>query len=1136
MSVDWTSDQRRAIETTGVELAVSAAAGSGKTATLAERYVHLLSTGCSVGDLLVVTFTNAAADEMRGRIAGRLTESVESQIDESLRDHLAHELERLSGGFIGTIDGFCGNLVRRNDQAAGVDPAFATLDAEQAAVLRRQAAGETIDIALGEDEAVAELADDLFDGNLRAMAQTIVSLHETLAALPDPADRKTRALRDVEEAAESGDLFTTTLGRAFLEAVRESTPDLPMMARRVRWACDAGRSEPKLARLIAFAEGWSDVADAVAAALDAGDLAAASAAVVTPTGTLALGKKGPEKEAIKQALEPLREAITKSDLAAVLSVGDAWQSGLASTVQPTRTLLALLDSFADRYAAEKRRLRSLDFADVSHLALDLLRDETGKATAVARELRQRYAHVLVDESQDLNALQDALLSLISRPADAGNANLFSVGDVKQSVYGFRHAEPRRFLDRLHAADATEGRLRINLQSNFRSRPPLLSAINVAMSRLMTSERDVGIDYADGHALRPGGTHDAPPAQGFAGSPIDVLVLDGAPDEEADDQTLELEQVEREAVAIAKQLHAWQDEGRQVVVDGVVVALDWRHVAVLMRSPRFGSRRFTAAMRRSGVPCTSEVGTGFFSTTEVLDVVSVLRLLDNRRRDVELAAYLRSPIAGLTDGADVLGRCRVAGPEARHFADAVDAYAATDPAVQQALGQLDEWAAYGQSRPVADTVWRVLTHSGYLAYVTGLRDGSQRHANLIDLHERAIAFDAGRRGAGVGDFVSYLAAIDEAGEVGQATSGEAADNVVRLMSIHAAKGLEFPIVFVAGCGKAHNMRSVQAKVRVHADVALAVPAVDRAKQVRFESPQSFIAGRLLTKAALAEELRLLYVAMTRAREHLVCIGHARSAVKLLEVAEAYAAVDRLDGSDVLKGRSFLEWLVWAAAGRAEHLAIRVEAAVDHDVIVDASDREAVPLSVKRLEAVEAEGDVDDETASTVRRLAASYRFVEATRREAAVDLSPRVASTNEQIVLDWVRKLIVAAETGEALDIDDKDREAADWLAATEPLRALEQGARALVDVPLLLAGDGETWDRPMVRGRAGLLIETNDVKRPLVMVDVVWAEPSATVGRAAALAMACAAGTGRAVEAWLIRVQDRHCQRVVLDAATVEGG
>ena len=1020
--MDFTPNQQAAVDADGGSVMVSAAAGSGKTAVLAARCVRLVADDptCGVENLLVLTFTNAAARQMRDRIAKRLRErqvEAEAEDDAALAARLNRELQLLPRASIGTLSSFCGTVLRQHFHAANVDPSFAVLDGDQASLLKRTTAKDLFDDKYdpGSEDAAAEdfhrLVDLYAEGDDRSLIRRVIACHDLLTSVADPALWRAKALRRVEEAAD-GNLAETDFGEQIAAVVAADAAALEGPAKHAKSVVARNfAANPQLAKLAAYTDDLLAEARArFKAAKDKkpDELMRLARDFTDPGLPRGARNDWPGYPEARDAANALRGALKGGDAADLLAMADGdWQGGMRAVVGPTRLFLQLVGEFGERYAAAKATIRALDFADLERRTLDLL---TGPS-AIALHYQNQFRHVLVDEFQDINEVQDRLLRLLSRDSspDDLRPNLFAVGDVKQSIYRFRLAEPEQFIERLKEAE--DGRLphrrRIDLNTNFRSRGPLLDAINAAFARLMSDAAALEIDYADRHALGVNPAYAPTEPRGFGGGPVEIRVLqsrdetaggEAAGEDETDSEggRQEAERIEREAAFIASRIEQFKQEGRVVLnEDGEAEPFDFKHVAVLLRSFKRTSERFANVLRRLGVPCHSEVGTGFFASTEVRDVLSLLHVLDNRRQDIPLAALLRSPLVGLDHAEDTMARVRLKNRsrDVPYF-EAVLRYARREdepdaPIVRGALEQIDRWRALAHRRPLAELLWTVYTDSGLLAYVAGLPDGEQRVANLLELHKRAGQFDTFQR-QGLGAFMQFLRSLEDSGEVGQPPVVSPGENVVRAMSIHASKGLEFPVVFLADCGKRHNLGDANGHVLLDRKVGVAMQAVDDLKRVRYPTLVHELVKRDLRRTALAEELRVLYVAVTRAKEHLICVGTAtKDAAAEVAAWGAHAGGDRLSAGDVLKGKSFLDWLGTAAAGGA----LFDVAVVDDAAVFESAEKvsgRAKPAKVDRnlidLEPLADAPPMTDVALAAVRRITTPYHHPAVAALAAAVGVT------------------------------------------------------------------------------------------------------------------------------------------------------
>jgi ATP-dependent helicase/nuclease subunit A len=936
----WTPEQKDAITFTGASLLVSAAAGSGKTAVLAERCAHLVCDAkprCNISQLLVVTFTDAAALEMKSRIDEALRKRLANAPDD---EHLRRQFALIEHANISTLHSFCNRLVRRNFQRVGLDPDFRILEADEAALIRRDVVQnlfmDRYDSA--EAEPFRRFIDAFGDGNDAHLMDTVVRTYEMLRSLIDPRAWTKRAAARVAAAAETP-LESSQLGREYIAIVRQRLADLERdcasATESLRRLAGFGKSADYADGLLDTVREWQTILDR--AGYDA--LATAVREVKIPKRP-SISEDIPGKDIAVGLITPIQDQCKKGPLIDSLQfTSEEWQEGLRSIQPHVRVFLDLIDEFSSRYRKEKDDAGALDFADLERYAFQLVRDGRAPGLApsdTARLLHRRYQQVLVDEYQDINELQDAILTLVSREcvAAGGTAtpNLFCVGDVKQSIYGFRLAEPGLFLKRYERFKSaqTGGRI-IDLQANFRSRHPLLDVLNKVFERLMTKAA-VDIDYDESHRFKPNAIY--PPASAalcFEGAPIELhLIPDlrtspAASDEvdsEADD--IDLERAEIEALLIAERIEEMmgrRDRPRMNVIDRghppIARPIEYRDIVILLRAAKYHAEQYANILRRRGIPVYNDAGAGFFDATEIRDMLALLRLLDNQRQDIPLAAVLRSPIAGFPDPEDCLARIRLAynAPDTA-FHDAVHRYASEKSddlatRLREFFARIQHWRDIARQRPIAELLWTIYQESGYLAFCGGLENGAQRCANLIQLYDKARQFGSFSR-QGLYRFVHFLESIQEESEPPQAPQLSQADNVVRIMTVHRAKGLEFPVVILPQLGKQFNLMSSSGRIVADRRAFLGLAAIDERKRIYYPSLASVLVTDSLRRQMIAEEMRILYVAMTRAREHLILVGTTKG-----DVADAWSRkwdshLTALPASVVQSARTLLDWLGPVAA--------------------------------------------------------------------------------------------------------------------------------------------------------------------------------------------------------------------------------
>lgn len=1020
----WTDAQWAGVSMTGGSLLISAAAGSGKTAVLAERCAYLVCDApapCSVDELLVVTFTEAAASEMKHRIGRALRQRIERSPDPRLSEQLA----LIDRAQVSTLHAFCAKLIRQHFHALDLDPSFSVLDGDDASLLRREIARSLFEERYDSADSAAfrALIDAYADGNDERLIGRMIQTYELSRSLRDPAGWISTARARIAEGAEA-EFRESVLGRAMEREIAAGLAELHASCERAVVIVSGMKGFDKYIADLRACEQilrhWS-----MTLKEDGLDALAEEARVELPR-LPTVPESTPGKKVAKTLVDAVRSEIKDGELRRMLAFSTAqWRQGLASVLPHAESFLDLVERFAERYEREKAALRSVDFSDLEQLALRALRDRAVDdrlaPSPVARLLHRQFVHVLVDEYQDINEVQDAILHLASREClwdqDEGAGkkdedllapNLFCVGDVKQSIYRFRLAEPARFLERQERFrdDGVIGTV-VDLQHNFRSRAPLLEGINDVFRRLMT-RAGVEIEYDASQQLYAGREFPAGDAACFTGAPIELHLLPPKPAEEADEPIEacdddELDRNEREAVLIARRIAEIVGGGAgcapMQVVDadsGLYRPIRYGDIVILLRSMRRKGDDYAEILRRSGIPVHNESGSGYFDSMEVNDILGLLKVLDNRAQDIPLAAVLRSPIAGLPEPEDALACIRLAyADRSIPFHQAVVRYAFEQDdelaaKLKDVLNQLDHWRTLAQRRPLAEVIWDIYDSTGYLAFCAGLRDGEQRKANLIDLHDRARQFGSFQR-QGLARFLAFLDQLREQADLGQSPVVSEGENVVRIMTIHHSKGLEFPVVFIPDLGKRINLQDCSGSILIDRCAYLGMDVVDQEKQVRYPSLASTIVSRRLRRQSLAEELRVLYVAMTRAKEHLVLVGTAKTGAADDWSARWAQQEGPLPVNAVLGASSMLDWLgpvaaatSAAASGRGDCEPIRIHEHTAEEVLAWPAPESLRPLEgerqrrLARLELLKPDPAPDPAADQIIQRLTTPYPHAAFTR--------------------------------------------------------------------------------------------------------------------------------------------------------------
>lgn len=874
MGIELTSAQRTAVYDRGGSLLVSAAAGSGKTKVLVERlFAYMTDEGCHVDDFLIITYTKAAASELRGKIAAELSRRVADCPGE---EHLRRQLFRVYQADIKTVDAFCASLLRENTHLIpsvkehSLTPDFRVLDEQEAAVLKRRVLERTLeDFYADMDEQSEQLAETLGAGrDDRALEELVLELHRKIQSHPYPMAWLEEARQDWENVPD--DPSATACAQVVMaDTVRKAE----------FWAQQLTKTAQSLTGDDTLYHAYADRLLETAAQLRQYGSAAAEGwdamARVSPTfrrmGTV---REDSEQKARVQTVIKQCKAALKKLTAVFETPAAALAEDLRGMAPAMLALIRLTTDFSARYQAEKVRRNAMDFSDQEHYAISILVDEAGRPTELARQIAGRYREIMVDEYQDSNAVQDCIFNAISRHGE----NLFTVGDVKQSIYRFRLADPTIFLEKYlryrDAAEAAEGEpRRVLLSRNFRSRPAVLDAANFVFRSIMS--REMGeMDYGREEQLYFGAEYYVPRTDCDAEFHL-VSVQDT--EEERFDRT------EMEARFTARRIRRLLDEGYRVQDgDGTLRPCRPEDIVILMRSPRTRLKAFTAALNRENIPCSSAENEDFFATVEIAVMVSFLQIIDNPRQDVPLISVLRSPLFGFTP--DRLAAVRALRQEGDYY----DALCLDESADSRAfLAMLEELRQCAADESADRMLWHIYDRCHALSVFGAMPGGEERRTNLIALYDYARqTVQGGRRS--LFDFITHLRTLLE-NEDAPMLSTRRTGGGVQIMSIHKSKGLEFPIVILCDLHKNFNREDMKRPVLIHPKLGLGTECVDRDRRIRYDTLRKTAVGMQLDRESKAEEMRILYVGMTRAKEKLImvdCMKRARQHIRDLLSVTAY----------------------------------------------------------------------------------------------------------------------------------------------------------------------------------------------------------------------------------------------------------
>ncbi len=896
MAIEFTQDQQKVIDLHERNILVSAAAGSGKTAVLVERIIRMIcdeTNPVDIDRLLIVTFTKAAAAEMRERISMGIA-AMQEAFPES--EHIERQAALLHNAQITTIDSFCLYLIKNHFHEIGLDPAFRVADEGEIKLMKQDVLTELLEESFAKKENAFLDCVEFFchKGKEKALEELILRLYEYANSNPWPMDwlencRKSYAIETVEELEESllGQYITGYMKKILGSGIQTLTqakklceePDGPYMYGELM--------EQELEQLERLSSCQT--------------LTQWEVKLETLTFKSLSTKKddsvNPEKRELAKKLRNMAKDIVKSIKEQFFAISlQASVERIKSCSEPVNVLIDLTEEFSARMQEKKQERKVLDFSDMEHYALDILLEREGEQIRpgkVAREYKEYFHEILIDEYQDSNLVQEYLLMAISGE-DEGRYNRFMVGDVKQSIYKFRLARPELFLEKYKAYNSEDAKCqRIDLSQNFRSRASVINTVNSIFERLM-SEDIGGIVYDDSAALHVGAKY---PDNAES---ISELLLINKPGEGS-----KLDDKEAEGYLLANRIKELK-ESYQVTdkASGELRPVKYSDMVILLRATKDWDEVFKKVLEQEGIPVYITSKTGYFAATEVQELLQFLRVLDNPRQDIPLFGTMKSIFGGFSEEEIALLRSR---NKKISLWELVCAQAENgDEKCAKFVEAVNKYRGYAIYMPIRELLQTIVEEYNYLHYVTALPSGSKRKANVEMLFVKAAAFEKTSY-FGLFHFVRYMEQLEKYEvDYGQEDMLDENADVVRIMSIHKSKGLEFPVTFVSGLGKKFNMMDVNKSFLMDMDMGLGTDYVNIKERYRVKNLRRTGLMLKLREETLAEELRVLYVALTRAREKLImtaCLKDAEEAWDKREVIESgNIAFDRFVGA-----QNFLDML-------------------------------------------------------------------------------------------------------------------------------------------------------------------------------------------------------------------------------------
>ena len=958
METKWTDEQLLAIETRGKNLLVAAAAGSGKTAVLVERIIKIITDDnnpVDIDKLLVVTFTNAAASEMRERIGDAISKKLEEMPDSKM---LQRQLALLNKSNITTIHSFCLDIIKNNFHLIDLDPGFRIGDETECTLIKQDILIELFEDKYDkEDEGFLNLIEAYCTNrDDERLKEIVLKLYNFSMSGPWPSvwlrekaqEFNINSLDELEKASwykvlkESLYLDLNNAKNGLDEAIKICEEDSDLA--------------PYLLTLKPELNGIENAINSLNLNLEQIYKAIKDIEFAYRIKTV---KKGLGDELDKKKVKSLRDDVKKKInqiKGGVFSVSlDETLNGIKNMYPIIKSLTELVIEFSDRYVKKKMERVILDFNDLEHLCLKILtcNDENGEvyASSVAQKFREKFEEVLVDEYQDSNNVQETIISMVSRK-DLDNPNVFMVGDVKQSIYRFRQAKPELFLEKYNSYSEEDNKKnrKIMLYKNFRSREEVIKGVNFIFKSLMS--KTVGeLDYTDKEALNLGASYDEINKDNVyfqdnefidldkieVSGALELHILDKSSDfedgkneindedDKENDNEEDLSAVAIEARIIAKRIKELinPSDGKCFMVFDKNLnryrKITYKDIVILLRSTKNWADTIVEELSFGGIPVYADINTGYFQTIEIRTIMSLLHIIDNPMQDIYTIASMRSPIFAFTS--EELADIRILNRDNYFYLNVKDiAEDVYDERINKSLKdkcvyfieKIGSWREKSLYMPIDEFLWYLYSDTSYYGYVGAMVNGIQRQANLRILFQRAKQYEQ-TSFKGLFNFINFINKLRKSsGDLGTAKILGENEDVVRIMSIHKSKGLEFPVVFLSGCGKQFNLRDINDSLLFHEELGIGADCIDIKKRIRYTTLQKYAIKKKFELETLSEEMRILYVALTRAKEKLIITGSSYNLQK--DIDACYKAgvkgFNKVIPSELLKQKSYLKWIMTA----------------------------------------------------------------------------------------------------------------------------------------------------------------------------------------------------------------------------------
>ena len=920
-NVKWTKEQLQAIKKNGNNILVAAAAGSGKTAVLVERIINkIINEKIDIDKLLIVTFTNAAASEMREKILEALYEKIE---EEPQNVHLQKQINLIGRASICTIDSFCLDVVKNNFYEIDISPNFRIADTAELELIKQETIEELFEEKYEtEDKEFLNLLETYttYIGD-EPLKELILNIYNFIQSTPFPIEwLEKQTLKYNLNNEIDNDFAQSVWGKIIINSVKEEILDAKVKTQKVR---DNIIRFDELKKYVLVLNEDINVLDNFLKLEKWDDIYNYSLSMTFEKWPVDRKIELEEKEISKEKRNEIRKQIKKT-LEIIDSNSKQANEDICYMYNTLNALKNIVIQYDKLLKQNKKEKNVVDFSDIEHMALNILlkKDENGKhiPTQTALKYSNKFVEIAIDEYQDSNLVQESILTAISN-----KRNIFMVGDVKQSIYKFRQARPELFIEKYEKynnanedeTNCLDNETKIQLFKNFRSRKNILDTTNIIFKDIMSKELG-DINYNEKEYLNLGASYEEL-ENGIAAN-TDICVIDSKENnpEEENDETIEepIENIELEAKFVAKKIRQMLDS-KKLIFDKKYGnrEITYKDIVILLRSTKDKANIFETELANLSIPVYSDTSLEYLNSIEIQVIMSLLKIIDNPMQDIPLVCVLRSIIGGFTD--NELISIRLENKEKISFYEAMKRYEESNnqeklsEKILNFFNKINSWKQEAQYLELDDFIWKIYNDTGYYNYVSAMPDGILRQANLKLLFEKAKQYEKASF-KGLYNFINFIDKVrTSSGDLSSAKLIGENENVVRIMSIHKSKGLEFPVVFLCNSNKKFNVQDLNNQVLLHQDLGFGLTHIETDKKLQYSTLAKEAIKLKSKEEIISEEMRILYVALTRAKEKLIITGVQNDIEKQLkekqELLNIYLDEEKINKNILKKYKSYLDWI-------------------------------------------------------------------------------------------------------------------------------------------------------------------------------------------------------------------------------------